>query len=637
MSEPADTSRGALIAPAGPSQPGLDGLVTRVAVELMSVSSESLGESLEWTLRVLSEFFEVDTSFLRRNDFERDLSVLVAEWPRRQDVPVPDPLGEVPFGADPVFDASRDLGEPFVMRPSGASDAYQERVHEGSGVAAVSLAIVPILRDRKTVGVLGFVKFGDRPWATAETNALEAVASLIAQLQGRVDAEERLQYQAHHDDLTGLFNRRALLEELDRKVATGGSRTTGLLLIDLDRFKALNDFLGRALGDRVLVAVAERLQEAVAAGDFVARVAGGEYAVLIERPMVEVEALALANRLLEVVAVPVHIEGHEMGRTASVGVAFGSGCSTATDDLLSHAGAALRVVKTKGGNRAGVFDEQLRKSVKLRSETELQLRNAIDHEGLVLHYQPEIDLRTGQLLAVEALVRWNHPERGLLAAGVFINVAEESGLIVDLDRWVLSEACRQAAEWRRQYPQVRLTMRVNMSPAQFAARSVVRLVGNCLAANRLPGSLLCLEITEHAVMQDVEQAVEVLRELKSVGVSFAIDDFGTGHSSMSQLKRLPVNALKIDQTFVAGLGIDRGDHAIVEATIRLAESFGLDVVAEGVETVAIVRELLNLGCFRAQGYLLCRPKAAADLVPILRRGGVDPATFSQDIHLPVPA
>jgi diguanylate cyclase (GGDEF)-like protein len=456
-------------------------------------------------------------------------------------------------------------------------------------------------------------------------------------LQGRVDAEERLQYQAYHDDLTGLFNRRGLLEELDRKVATGASPTTALLLIDLDRFKALNDFLGRALGDRFLVAVAERLRAAVGVGDVVARVAGGEYAVLIDHPTIEVEARSLANRLLEVIALPVRLEGHEIGRTASVGVAFGSGCPTATDDLLAHAGAALRVAKTQGGNRTGVFDEDLRASVKLQSETEVQLRNAIDHGGLLLHYQPELDLRTGQLLAVEALVRWNHPERGLLGAAAFITLAEESGLIVDLDRWVLSEACRQAAVWRRLYPQVRLTMRVNMSPAQFAARSVVRLVEDCLADNRLPGSLLCLEITEHTVMLDVEQAVQVLRELKSVGVSFAIDDFGTGHSSMSQLKRLPVNALKVDQTFVAGLGTDRGDHAIVEATIRLAESFDLDVVAEGVETVAMVHELLNLGCFRAQGYLLCRPKSAADLVPILRRGGVDPATFTQGAPVPVPA
>jgi EAL domain-containing protein (putative c-di-GMP-specific phosphodiesterase class I) len=374
----------------------------------------------------------------------------------------------------------------------------------------------------------------------------------------------------------------------------------------------------------------------VGEGDLVARIAGGEFAVLIDRPIVDLAALGIADRLREQVALPVRIGGHDVSRTASVGVASGTALSKATDDLLAHAGAALRVAKTQGGNRVGVFDEQLRTSVEERSDTELQLRDAIDHGGLILHYQPELDLRTGCLIATEALVRWNHPERGLLAAGAFITVAEETGLIVDLDRWVLTEACRQAAAWRQQYPQLRLTMRVNMSPAQFAAGSVVPLVENCLAENQLPGSLLCLEITEHAVMQDVDQAVQVLRDLKSIGVSFAIDDFGTGHSSMSQLKRLPVDALKVDQTFVAGLGIDGRDHAIVEATIRLAQSFGLDVVGEGVETVDMVHELLSLGCFRAQGYLLCRPKAADDLEPILRRGGVDPVTFTRPDCAPAP-
>jgi diguanylate cyclase (GGDEF)-like protein len=619
------------------AQPGLDAIVTRIAVKLMSVSSDSLDESLEWTLRVLSEFFKVDTSFLRGNDFDREMTVLVAEWPRRHDVPIPDPLGEVPFGADPVFDATRDLVGPFVMRPTDSAAAYQERVHEGSGVAAVSMAMVPLVRCETTVGVLGFVKFGDRPWSTAETNALEAVASLIAQLQGRVDAEDRLLYQAHHDDLTGLYNRRALIEELDRRLSKGDAPTTALLLVDLDRFKALNDAVGRVAGDQLLVAVAGRLRNAARPDDFVARMSGGEFALLIERPTIELEALAVSDWLLELVAMPVRMGSRDVSRTASLGVAFGSGWLQATDDLLAHAGAALRVAKAQGGNRAAVFDEPMRLSVTQRADTELQLRNAIDYGGLVLHYQPEFDLRTGQLLAVEALLRWNHPERGLLAAAAFITLAEETGLIVDVDRWVLAEACRQAADWRHRYPQLHLTMRVNMSPAQFATRNVVRLVKECLAKNQLPGSLLCLEITEHAVMQDVEEAVQVLHELKSVGVSFAIDDFGTGHSSMSQLKRLPVDALKVDQTFVAGLGTDGRDHAIVGATIGLAQSFGLDVVAEGVETPDIVRELLSLGCFRAQGYLLSRPKAAADLIPILRRGGVDPAAFNRRDHLSDPA
>jgi diguanylate cyclase (GGDEF)-like protein len=615
--------------PALASQTRLDALVTRVAVDFMSVSASSLDESLESMLRVLGEFFKVDACFLRRNDFDRDMTVLVAEWPPRQNVPDPDPLGEVPFGVDPVFDAIRDLKEPFVMRPTGSPDAYQERVQQGSGIDQVSMAMVPLVRDRATVGVVGFVKYGDRPWETAETNALQAVASLMVQLQARVAAEERLAYHAFHDELTNLPNRRALLEELHRRLEQDTNQTTALLFLDLDRFKAMNDFLGHGAGDRLLVTIAERLRDAMGPGDFAARLAGDEFVFLLERPMVELEALAVADKLLELVAGPVEIGGHHISRTASSGISFTHSDVATAEDLLAHADAALHLAKAQGGNRAVVFDQTLRASAQERSETELSLRDAIDHGGLLLYYQPEVNLRTGKLLAVEALVRWDHPQRGVLPAGSFIKVAEETGLIVDLGRWVLAESCRQAAEWREQYPELRFTMRVNMSPAQLATRNIVGLVAASLTENQLPGRALCLEITEHAVMQDVEQAVQVLHDLKALGVSLAIDDFGTGYSSMSQLKRLPVDTLKIDQTFVAGLGIDGGDRAIVDATVRLAQSFGLDVVAEGVETVELVHELLGLGCERAQGYLLCRPKPATELANILQHGGLDPLTFTR--------
>jgi diguanylate cyclase (GGDEF)-like protein len=614
---------------ASPTQRRLDDLVTSVAVELMSVSANELSSSLEGVLRILTEFFQVDTSFLRRNDFERDMTVMVAEWPPRQNVPDPDPLGEVPFGADPVFDAIRDLKEPFVMRPTGSPDSYQERVQEGSGIQQVSMAMVPLIRKPATVGVLGFVKFGDRPWDTRETNALQAIASLLVQLQGRVDAEERLQFQAYHDHLTGLPNRRALLEEIELRLTSDSGQTTALIFLDLDRFKALNDVVGHSGGDRFLVALADRLRKAMRVGDFVARLAGDEFVFLLQGPAGEQEAIGVGEKLLQLVAAPVTIGGHQLSRTASVGISVSRADEAAEHDPLEQADAALHRAKAQGGNQAVLFDEALRASTKEHSDTELQLRSAIDHEELVLYYQPEINLRTGQLLAVEALVRWNHPQRGILTAGSFINVAEDTGLIVDLGRWVLVEACRQMAVWRHQYPQLRFVMRVNMSPAQLATRNIVRLVEDCLKNNNLPARVLCIEITEHAVMQDIEQALAVLHALKALGVSLAIDDFGTGYSSMSQLKRLPVDALKVDQTFVSGLGVDGGDRAIVDATVRLAQSFGLEVIAEGVETPRLVDELLNLGCHRAQGFLLCRPKAAADLDAVLRDGGIEPSTFGQ--------
>jgi diguanylate cyclase (GGDEF)-like protein len=614
------------------SQRRLDDLVTRVAVEMMPVSATSLGASLEWTLRVLGEFFEVDTSFLRHNDFPRNMSVLAAEWPRRQNIPDPDPLGEVPFGLDPIFDATRNLDKPFVMRPTESPDTYQERVEQGSGVGQVSMAMVPLIRNSSTVGVLGFVNFGDRAWVPAETNALQAVASLIVQLEARIDAEERLVYHAYHDELTNLPNRRALLDELRRRLNEDSNRLTAVLFLDLDKFKMMNDLLGHGAGDRLLVAIAQRLTGAIGPSDFVARLAGDEFVVLLDDSAGGAGVIEVAERLIGLVAEPIEIAGHHLTRTGSVGVAFARAGLSMEDDLLAQADAALHSAKTQGGNQYAVFDGRLRDAMKQRSATELLLRDAINQGELLLHYQPEVNLRTGQLLAVEALVRWNHPERGILAAASFIEMAEETGMIVDLGRWVLAEACRQMALWRRQYPLLRFTMRVNMSPAQLVTRNIVQLVGNCLTENNLPGRALCLEITEHAVMQNVNQAVQVLHDLKSLGVSLAVDDFGTGYSSMAQLKRLPIDALKIDQGFVRGLGTDDGDRAIVDATVRLGRSFGLDVVAEGVETVELVQELLALGCFRAQGYLLSRPKPPGDLTPILRHGGIDAAILS-----PIPA
>jgi diguanylate cyclase (GGDEF)-like protein len=620
------------------SQRRLDGLVTRIAVELMPVSAASLLTSLRSILQLISEFFEVDTSFLRHNDVERDMSVLVAEWPRRENVSDPDPLGEVPFGVDPVFDATRELKEPFVLRPTPSTDAYQERVQQGAGVPQVSMAMVPMIRGSATIGVLGFVKFGDRSWDTSETNALQAVASLIVQLEARIDAEDRLAHNANHDDLTGLPNRRALLAELDRRLGPEAEKPTALLFLDLDRFKVMNDSLGHSAGDRLLLTIAGRLSQAMGPGDFVARLAGDEFVFLVEVPDGPLEVIAVAERLLGLVAKPSEIGGHHITRTASLGIAIGQPGALTPDDLLAQADAALHSAKARGGDHVVVFDKAMRIAAAERSETELLLREAIDRGDLLLHYQPEINLRTGELLAVEALVRWVHPRRGLLAAGSFIEVAEHSGLIVDLGRWVMGEACRQMATWRAQYPQLRFKMRVNMSPAQLASQNIVRLVSSCLADNRLPGRLLCLEITEHAVMQDVKQALQSLHELRSLGVTLAIDDFGTGFSSMAQLKTLPVDTLKVDQRFVFGLGTDGGDRAIVDATVRLARSFGLDVVAEGVETNEMVRQLLSLGCYRAQGFLLSRPKSAAELEPILQYGGINLSTFSinQIPEIPVP-
>ena len=599
-------------------QQRLDELVAQVAERLMSTSSRTRSEVLGWTCRILAEFLGADVAFLRRNDHARGLSILEAEWPVREIV-IPDPLGEVPFDADPVFQAMKDLREPYLPE-SDTPDEYLQRVEEGSGVKLVGGAAVPLLMADATWGILGFLHFGLHAWTTAEINALQAVASMLVQLQARLDAEEQTEYNAYHDDLTGLANRRALLRELTDRLAA--HRSTAVLVFDLDRFKVMNDFLGHANGDRLLTTIADRIRTSVRSNDFAARLGGDEFVILVDNAASEMEVLASAYRILDVVGAPIEIAGQLVTHTASIGIVLAKRGSQNGLDLLGQADVALYAAKAQGRSQAVVFDQVLREAVDERSRTELGLREAIEGDGLRLHFQPEIDLRSGKLLAVEALVRWQHPTRGLLPAASFITVAEETGLVVDMGRWVFAAACRQLAAWRRQFPHLKLVVRVNMSPAQFATDEIVEFVETCLRVHEIPGDWLCIEMTEHAVLQEPEKTARILRGFRALGVEVALDDFGTGYSSMTELKRLPVDLLKLDTSFVKGITTDPCDRAIVEAIIRLGAALNLEVVAEGIEGGPTIDKLLELGCSRGQGYLISMPIAAEDLTSVLDAGTI---------------
>ncbi|HUD69341.1 MAG TPA: GGDEF domain-containing protein [Acidimicrobiales bacterium] len=599
-------------------QQRLDELVAQVAERLMSTSSRTRQEVLNWTCRVLAEFLGADVAFLRRHDYTRGLSILEAEWPVRE-VVIPDPLGEVPFDADPVFQAMKDLKEPYLPE-SSTPDEYLQRVEEGSGVKLVGGAAVPLLMPDATWGILGFLHFGLHAWTTPEINALQAVASMLVQLQARFDAEEQTEYNAYHDDLTGLANRRALLRELKDRL--GAHRSTAVLVFDLDRFKVMNDFLGHANGDRLLTTIADRIRTSVRSNDFAARLGGDEFVILVDNAASEMEVLASAYRILDVVGAPIEIAGQLVTHTASIGIVLAKRGTENGLDLLGQADVALYAAKAQGRSQAVVFDQVLREAVDERSRTELGLREAIDGDGLRLHFQPEIDLRTGKLLAVEALVRWQHPTRGLLPAASFITVAEETGLVVDMGRWVFEAACRQLAAWRRQFPHLKLVVRVNMSPAQFATDEIVEFVETCLRVHQIPGDWLCIEMTEHAVLQEPEKTARILRGFRALGVEVALDDFGTGYSSMTELKRLPVDLLKLDTSFVKGITSDPCDRAIVEAIIRLGSALNLQVVAEGIEGGPTIDKLLELGCSRGQGYLISMPIAAEDLTSVLDAGTI---------------
>jgi diguanylate cyclase (GGDEF)-like protein/PAS domain S-box-containing protein len=424
----------------------------------------------------------------------------------------------------------------------------------------------------------------------------------------RTSERERLAHQALHDPLTALPNRSLFLERLELALA-GPDPHVAVLFCDVDRFKVVNDSLGHDAGDRLLVTLAERLRGASRVGDIVARLGGDEFTVLCEGISDVAEAEIMAARLADAVAEPFELEGvDDAVVTASIGIALAESGAEAKD-VLANADAAMYRAKQAGRNRVVVFDEHMRQETLERLHLESDLRRAVAKGELVLHFQPEVDLRDGTTRAWEALVRWDHPYRGLLFPGQFLPIAEQAGLLPALGEWVLREACMQAARWLGASAPAP-TVWVNVHAQQLAQPDLVEVVDAALGAAGIAPELLCLEITESALMSDAAVSLNALNELRRIGVRLAIDDFGTGYSSLSYLRRFPVDYIKIDRTFIDGLGVDPEDSAIVAAIIAMGDSLGRTVVAEGVETELQRTELLRLGCVVGQGYLFARPAPA---------------------------
>ena len=516
----------------------------------------------------------------------------------------------------------------MFFRPEPVSeDEYQRLVEEGTGMALTSMASVPLLSGDTTTGCLGFIKFGIKDWSPEELNALKAIASLFAQVQARVVAEDQLRYLAEHDDLTGLHNRRALLAHLDERLRAGRPGPVSALFLDLDRLKAINDYLGHHAGDWFIQAFAERLREETGEGDVIARLGGDEFVVVPAAAMDADAALALAHRLQAVLRDRVTIGGEMLTRTVSAGVALGVPGRDTTSDLLRRADQAVLNAKNAGGNKIAVFTDEMSLKSEFRNDIELHLQNVIDAGTLILHYLPEVDMRTGEILATEALVRWQHPTRGLLLPDSFINVAESINLAGELGRWVMRAACSEFSSWHARGIGKDAVIRINVSPVQLVTDGFVESVADTIAEFNLDAKSVCLEITESVVVQDIETTRITLAGLKEVGVQVAIDDFGTGYSVLTHLKSLPVDTLKIDKGFVLDLGTNPEDLAIVRAIIALAEAFNLELVAEGVESPTAAMTLLQHGCHRAQGFLLSRPVPGEAMAELLAKK-VIPVDFS---------
>ena len=430
----------------------------------------------------------------------------------------------------------------------------------------------------------------------------------------KVRADGRIQYLATHDELTGLPNRvifHQLFEQSIRSAHRSGRRCA-LLFIDLDRFKVINDSLGHGAGDMLLVEAAERLKGCVREGDLVARFGGDEFVIVLDGVYDREQIANVAKKILAALLPPIVLAGHECRTTGSIGIAVFPDNGNDVQTLTKNADMAMYLAKEEGKNNFRFFSTEVKSQSIERLKLEADLRHALELNQFTLQYQPKIEVATGQISGVEALLRWTHPELGNLPPTEFIPLAEETGLIIPIGRWVLKNACAQNMAWQRSgLPPI--SMAVNLSPRQFLDPNLLDDIDGVLACTGMPAHLLQLEITESMVMQNVERAIKLLDEIRGRGVRLAIDDFGTGYSSMSLMKKFPIDTIKIDRSFVRDLAQSAEDRAIATAIISMGKALGLTVVAEGVETTEQDAFLRGHACDEVQGYLFSKPLRPEDI------------------------
>jgi diguanylate cyclase (GGDEF)-like protein/PAS domain S-box-containing protein len=449
---------------------------------------------------------------------------------------------------------------------------------------------------------------------------ISGILVTLRDITERKSFEAELLRQAFRDTLTGLANRMLFTESVSQALARAQRKesTLAVIFVDLDNFKVVNDSLGHDAGDMLLIIVGERLQAAVRSGDTTARLGGDEFTLLLEDIQDPDEATQVAQRVLAELRRPILLGTREVFVSASIGIALSTGADSDTNGLLRDADTAMYQAKYNGKSRYVVFNSSMNDQAMERLELETDLRYAVQNDELRLHYQPIVELQSGRITGIEALVRWKHPRRGLIPPADFIPIAEETGLIVPIGMWVLEEACQQVKQWHQQYPiHPPMAMSVNISGRQIQLDSIVEDIARVLEKTGMDPRNLKLEITESVVMLNVEEATERLHRLKDMGIRIAVDDFGTGYSSMAYLAGLPIDTVKIDRSFTAQIGHTRESEAVVRAIISLAKSLHLSVTSEGIETLEQLEQLQELGCELGQGFYFSRPMTNLALEALL--------------------
>jgi diguanylate cyclase (GGDEF)-like protein/PAS domain S-box-containing protein len=537
----------------------------------------------------------------------------VIEWDLDFKVTTWNPAAEIIFG----YSAAEMIGESGYKLVTGNTESERlasmwTELMQNKGTTRVPLAT------RNKQGEVIHTEWYNTPLVD-DTERVIGVASLMQDVTERLNTERTIHYMAHHDSLTGLPNRRLMQDRLNQAIlaARRQQRHVALLFLDLDRFKLVNDTLGHDTGDFVLRDIAKRLTRVVREGDTVSREGGDEFVIVLPDLEKPEAAQIVANKILAELAKPIEISGQEVTVTASIGISHYPNDATDVHHLLKHADSAMYQAKDAGRNTVRFFTSDLNFLLSKRLEVESRLRRGIEKDEFFLRYQPQVDVLSGRIIGVEALLRWNDPNTGEIFPKDFISVAEELGLIVPLGEWVFKTACKQLRQWDMEGFKD-LTVSVNLSPRQFVSRKLLPSMKAALLETGVDAHRIDLEITESMAMRNLEQSIEILSELRRLGATISVDDFGVGYSSLGQLKRLPAQTLKIDRSFISQVPDDPNSCSITEAIIAMGKRLKLRVIAEGVEQTSQLEFLRANGCDAFQGYLFAKPLTAGDLTSLMK-------------------